>query len=124
MGRSGLGVRHGLRAAMVFAPSPTGTTHEILVSTTRQPTPDSADFGRGRARVLSAEQREAVIFVHGYNTNLCHRAGPHHLTDLNRGGIRSRIRHPAAHIGGWRQILGAQQHLARACLRNGGFDKA
>ncbi len=114
------------RGEMVFAPSPTGTKHEILVGTTRAPLPDSPDFGSGRSLALSFAsytvsvpaahvagqvewpgptpnpakdfvmtahhrfpaakdfsgaiaakalalpkgQREAVIFVHGYNTNL------------------------------------------------------
>lgn len=114
------------RAGMVFAPSPTGTSHEILVATSRVPIADSPDFGRGRAlslsfvnytvsvptahepgqvewpdktpdpatefvmtayhrypearafssavakkaRALPIRQREAVIFVHGYNNNL------------------------------------------------------
>jgi esterase/lipase superfamily enzyme len=114
------------RGAMVFAPSPTGTQHEILVGTTRLPLAGGVDFGRGRsadlsfasytvavppshepgqvewpdatpdpaqdfvitdhqryanapafsravaakARALPSGQREAVIFVHGYNTNM------------------------------------------------------
>lgn len=114
------------RAEMVFAPSPTGTPHEILVGTSRTPIANSPDFSRGRslslsfasytvsvpavhepgqvewpgktpdaatdfvmtdyrsyskaqffstavatkARALPAGQREAVIFVHGYNNNL------------------------------------------------------
>jgi hypothetical protein len=41
------------RGAMVFAPSPVGAHHEILVGTTRLPIAGNPDFGRGRSLDLA-----------------------------------------------------------------------
>ena len=76
--------------------------------------------------VLPAARRQDEIAGHEIRVvrghDLADRAAAQHLADLEALGVGSRRAHASAHIGVEREIFVAQEHLARAWLRDRAFD--
>ena len=124
--RSGGGSDHDGLARLAAGRSRAGPAY--AVNPGMPSTPSAVEIGaadgssrrtarRRRSRASASRSRTAPRrpgrYVRARDSTTSQTVPPtHHVADLDRGGVRRRGAHPAAHVGVERQVDGAQQHLA------------